>query len=102
MGIVHNRRGERVDPVPFLVVSGLALLGWYSFGPIYLVAYGLDLAAGLVAVTLLSGVSVAVAYQRFVREATTERGPPGPRLLRIYYGAAALGVLLVAVTLPLL
>ena len=102
---VHNRHGDRVDPVPFLVTAGLAFAFALSFGPIYGLSYGLTLSTSLAASTLAFAVAAAAAYHRLVRCAPPlDAGPlpPGPRVERLLYGGAAFGVLLVALTVPLL
>ncbi|WP_280586397.1 hypothetical protein [Halorubrum sp. Boch-26] len=102
---VRNRHGDRVDPVPFLVVVGLAFAFALSFGPLYGLAYGLALPASVAVSTLAFAVAAAVAYHRLVRCAPPlDAGPlpPGPRLARLLYAGAAFGVLLVALTVPLL
>ncbi|OYR41154.1 hypothetical protein DJ82_01190 [Halorubrum sp. Ib24] len=102
---VHNRHGDRVDPVPFLVTAGLAFAFALSFGPIYGLSYGLTLATSLAASTLAFAVAAAAAYHQLVRCAPPlDAGPlpPGPRVERLLYGGAAFGVLLVALTVPLL
>lgn len=102
---VHNRHGDRIDPVPFLVTVGLAFMFAFSVGPIYGLAYGFTLRSSVA----LSGAAFAgattVAYRQFVRSAPAiDAGPlpPGPRVERLFYGAIGLGVVLVALTLPLL
>jgi len=102
---VHNRHGDRVDPVPFLVTVGLAFAFALSLGPIYGLSYGLTLATSLAASTLAFAVAAGLAYHRLVRCAPPlDAGPlpPGPRVERLLYGGAAFGVLLVALTVPLL
>jgi hypothetical protein len=102
---VRNRHGDRVDPVPFLVTAGLAFAFALSFGPLYGLAYGLTLSASLAASTLAFAVAAAIAYHRLVRCAPPlDAGPlpPGPRVERLLYAGAAFGVLIVALTLPLL
>lgn len=102
---VRNRHGERVDPVPFLVVAGLAFAFGFSFGPIYGLSYGLTLPASLAVSTLAVAVAAAVAYHRLIRCAPPiDAGPlpPGPRVERLLYAGAAFGLLLIALTVPLL
>lgn len=94
-----------MDPVPFLVTVGIAFTFALSFGPIYGLSYGLTLAASLALSTLAFAVTTAIAYQQLVRCAPPlDAGPlpPGPRVERLLYGGVALGVLIVALTLPLL
>ena len=108
MGIelhVHNRHGDRIDPVPFLVTAGLAFAFALSFGPIYGLSYGLTLPASLALSTLAFAVATAVAYQQLVRRAPPPDAgplPPGPRAERLLYAAVGLAVLIAALTLPLL
>jgi len=102
---VRNRHGDRVDPVPFLVTAGLAFAFALSLGPIYGLSYGLTLPASLAASTLAFAVATAIAYHQLVRcAAPIDAGPlpPGPRVERLLYAGAAFGVLLVALTVPLL
>jgi len=102
---VRNRHGDRIDPVPFLVTAGLAFTFALSFGPIYGLSYGLTLAASLAVSTLAFAAATAIAYHRLVRCAPPlDAGPlpPGPRVERLLYAGVALGVLIVALTLPLL
>ncbi|GAA0518794.1 hypothetical protein SAMN04488066_1241 [Halorubrum aquaticum] len=103
--LTRNRRGEPVDPVPFLVSASLAFMLAFSIGPIYGLAYGVSLEASLAA----SGVAFAgiatVAYAQFVRSApAVDAGPlpAEPRFERLLYAALALGVVLAGLTLPLL
>jgi multisubunit Na+/H+ antiporter MnhB subunit len=102
---VHNRHGDRIDPVPFLVTVGIAFAFAFSFGPIYGLSYGLSLSASLGLSTLAFAAATAIAYQRLVRRAPPlDAGPlpPGPRVERLLYAGVALGVLIVALTVPLL
>ena len=102
---VHNKHGDRIDPVPFLVTVGLAFMVAFSFGPIYGLAYGFALRAALA----LSGAAfvgaTTLAYRQLVRSAPAlDAGPlpPGPRVERLFYGAIGLVVVLSALTVPLL
>lgn len=63
---LRNRNGQSVDPVPFLVVTGLAFLIIYSFGPMYLQALGLTVDYGLPVCTALFLGIAATAYYRMV------------------------------------
>lgn len=75
-----NRDGTPVDPVPFLVVTGVAFAVCASFGPMYAAAVG---AALPVAVTLSAGafaVATAGAYYALVWTARPDtRGEVAPR-----------------------
>lgn len=100
----RNRRGDPIDPVPFLVSVGLAFMLAFSLGPIYGLSYGLSLPWSLAASSLVFAVLAAVAYAQLVRSAPpvdAESLPPGPRMERLLYVALALGVVLVGLTLPL-
>lgn len=100
----RNRRGEPIDPVPFLVSGALAFMLAFSFGPVYGISYGLSLAWALGASAVAFVAMVAVAYDQLVRSAPPlDAGPlpPGPRFERLLYAALGLGAVLVALTLPL-
>lgn len=102
---VHNKHGDRIDPVPFLVTVGLTFMLALSLGPLYGLSYGLTLAASLVLSTLAFAGATVIAYQQLVRSAPPlDAGPlpPGPRVERLFYGALGLGILFAALTLPLL
>lgn len=102
---VHNRHGDRIDPVPFLVTVGLAFMFALSFGPMYGLSYGLSLAWSVALSTLaFAGITLG-AYVQLVRSAPPiDAGPlpPGPRFERLLYAALGVGVALVGLTLPLL
>jgi hypothetical protein len=100
-----NRHGTPVDPVPFLVVSSLAFLVSFSYGPIYLLALGLSLPAAIVVSTLLFVCATGAAYHQMVLTTRPElRGeiPPERRLRRFVYAAAIVLALLVLLSLPFL
>ena len=103
--VFRNREGTAVDPVPFLVVSGLSLLGSLSFVPVYCLTLGLP-----AHVSVGSGVAVflglsALAYHRMVWTARPDlRGevPPGLRLQGLVYGVLVVAGVLLLLTLLLL
>ena len=102
---VHNKHGDRIDPVPFLVTVGLAFMVAFSVGPIYGLAYGFTLRAALALSGAAFAGGTAVAYRQLVRSAPAlDAGPlpPGPRVERLFYGAIGLIVVLAALTVPLL
>ncbi|MEF8861234.1 MAG: hypothetical protein V5A40_05690 [Haloarculaceae archaeon] len=103
--VLRNREGAEVDPVPFLVVSGLSLVGSLSFVPVYCLTLGLSMPVSVGAgVAVFLGLS-AVAYHRMVWTACPElRGevPPGARLQRLVYGALVVAGVLLLLTLLLL
>ncbi|MFQ3285538.1 hypothetical protein [Natronomonas sp.] len=97
-----NRRGTPVDPVPFVVISGLAFMLLFSFGPLYGLAFGLSLPTALATSGI---VFLAVAGLAFYRQVWNAR-PPGEisvqmRAEQLLYGALAFAVIVVAATLPL-
>jgi hypothetical protein len=97
-----NRHGTPIDPVPFLVVSGLACMLVLSFGPLYGRAFGLSLPASVLGSVLLSVGLIAAAFYRQVWDATpVGEAPVELRVERLLYGALAFGVIVVAVTLPI-
>jgi hypothetical protein len=101
----RNRQGTPVDPVPFFVVTSMAFLLIFSFGPGYLLAVGFDLA---VAILVSAGVFAAVtagAYHQLVwtsRPDLRAEIPGTVRLQRLIYVALILGLLMVGLLIPLL
>ncbi len=88
--MVRNSEGQRVDPVPFVVVAGTAFGGCYAFFPVYFLSFGLSAAAALVGTTAIFLALAAIAYVRLVRNARPEVAaelPPGRRLEQIFYHA---------------
>ncbi|MDB2281409.1 hypothetical protein PM030_05935 [Halorubrum ezzemoulense] len=102
---LRNRRGDPIDPIPFLVTTGLAFALVFSFGPLYGLAYGLSLSAALV-LSALGFVGVAiVAYRQLVRSAPPVGAgalPADLRFERLLYAGVVLGIAFLALTLPLL
>ena len=102
---VRNRHGDRVDLVPFTVSTALGFMLALSIGPIYGISYGLSLRWSLAVSTLAFLVLAAIAYDQLVRWAPPRDAgplPAGPRFERLVYAAIGLGVVLVALTVPLL
>lgn len=102
---MQSRDGQGVDPVPFLVVAGFALLGSFTFVPVYCLTLGFSLPASLAAGTAVFAALSVTAYHRMVWTADPEmRGevPAKTRLLRVFYGALAVGGVLLLLTLLLL
>ena len=65
---VRNRDGAPVDPVPFLVSAGMAVMLLFSTGPLYGLAYGLSVRTSLVlstafAATVVWGLSLLGAAE---------------------------------------
>ncbi len=101
---LRNSRGTPVDPVPFLVVAATAFTVSYSYGPLYLMALGMELAPALLACGVVVAGSTAAAYHRYVWRARPDlRGevPAGVRLRRFFYGVLVGVALLAALALPL-
>ncbi|PSQ54613.1 hypothetical protein BRD22_12135 [Halobacteriales archaeon SW_8_68_21] len=102
---LRNRRGDPIDPVPFVVCVGLAFMFAMSVGPLYGLAYGLSLAWSI-ALSALGFCAVAlVAYRQLVRSAPpVDAGPlpVEPRFARLAYAGIGLGIVLVGLSLPLL
>jgi len=102
---LRNRDGTAVDAVPFLVVTAMAALVCYSFGPIYAIAIGLSGPAVFGLPTVACIAAVGVAYHRLVYTARPElRGelPPEQRIKGLFYAALVGAAVLVALSLPLL
>jgi Flp pilus assembly protein TadB len=100
-----NRHGTPVDPVPFLVVSSLAFLVSFSYGPIYLLALGLALPVAVAVSALLFALATGAAYHQMVLTTRPElRGeiPPEQRLRRLVYAAAVVLAVLALLSLPFL
>jgi ABC-type nickel/cobalt efflux system permease component RcnA len=104
-GVLRNREGTAVDPVPFLVVSGLSLVGSLSFVPVYCLTLGLSMPVSVGAgVAVFLGLST-VAYHRMVWTHRPElRGevPAAVRLQRLVYGVLVVAGVLLFLTLLLL
>jgi len=101
---LRNRYGSAVDGVPFLVVSAMAFLVTFSFGPLYGSALGLPLRTSIAGCAVVFGATVCGAYYRLIWQARPElegEVPADQRLVRIFYVAIALGLLLVLLALPL-
>jgi hypothetical protein len=101
----RNHRGEPIDPIPFLVTTGLGFTLIFSFGPLYGLAYGLSLPLALAASALGFAAVALVAHRQLVRSAPPVNAgplPSGPRFERLLYAGLGLGVAFVALTLPLL
>ncbi|WP_251341885.1 hypothetical protein [Haloplanus halophilus] len=102
---LRNREGTPVDAVPFLVVTAMAGLVAFSFGPIYCIAVGLEGPAVIGVPALAFGGAVAVAYRRLVHAARPDLRaeiPTAQRIRGLFYAALVGAALLVALSLPLL
>jgi len=86
---LHNSDGSPVDPVPFFVAALLAAMVLIGWGPLYLMAHGIEqpLALG-VSATFTVG-TCGVLYYRFIwnyNPAIREEVPAATRYLRYLYG----------------
>ena len=98
---LSNREGVAVDPVPFVVITGIAALLLLSFGPLYGQALGLPLSTAIVISVGLSVVSAAVAFHRQVWTARPTLGPAAARAERLFYLMIILAVVIVGLAIPL-
>ena len=101
----RNREGRSVDPVPFIVVSGLSLMGCYSFFPVYCLTLGLPLSASIGLTTVIFAAIAAAAYHQLVWTARPDlraEVPAGLRLETFFYVALAVTGVLLLLTLTLL
>ncbi|WP_101298067.1 hypothetical protein [Halegenticoccus soli] len=101
----RNRRGTPVDPVPFLVVTALAFLVSFAFGPMYGRALGFPFSTAFGGSVAAFALLTAVAYYRLIWTARPDlRGevPAQQRLLRLFYAMALLALLVLLLALPLL
>lgn len=97
-----NRWGNRVDPVPFFVVTGLAVMLLFSFGPLYGLAFGLSLTLTLTIATILSIAVTIWAYYWHVWNAR----PPGETSVgirgeRLFYEILVFIAIVIGLSLPL-
>jgi len=103
--MLRNREGRSVDPVPFLVVTGMGFLGTFSFVPVYCLALGVPVSVALLIATAVFVVLAAGAYYRLVwgaRPEVKEEVSAGLRLENIFYMALVVTGVLLLLTLILL
>ncbi len=100
----RNREGRSVDPVPFLVVTGLAFMILLSFGPLYGQALGVALEVGIgVSFGLFLVLSVVAYYwQVWTARPAGVSAPASVRGVRLFYLMAVLAALGVGLAVPLL
>lgn len=102
---LENRWGREVDAVPFAVVALTGFATCYSFGPVYLLTFGIPVEMALVASTAAFGAIVAGAYYRLVwtyRPQSRVELPVAARFRRILLSMLAAAGLLVLLALPLI
>lgn len=100
---LRNRHGVSVDPVPFVVVSGLAFMLSFSFGPLYGLALGLSLPTALAASGMAFLLAAALAFHRQVWNGRPpEETSVALRAEQLLYGALVFAVVVAGATLSLL
>ncbi len=102
---LQNRWGTQVDAVPFAVVVLTGLATCYSFGPVYLLTFGVAVETALAASTAAFGAVIAGAYYRLVwtyRPEYRTEVSVGVRFRRILLTIAVAVGLLALLALPLL
>lgn len=88
--MVQNNEGDPVDPVPFVVVTGMSFLVCYSFFPVYFLSFGLQLPVAIAITTGIFTTLAVCAYSRLVRSVRPEikkEVPAEIRLQKIFYYA---------------
>ncbi len=96
---LRNREGDPVDPVPFLVVALLAGTAFFSFGPLYLMEFGLSLELSVALSSMLAVLAAVLCYHQFVwtsNPLAREEVPAATRYLRLLYAIAALVIVVLA------
>lgn len=99
-----NRDGVAVDPVPFVVIAGMASLLLCSFGPLYGQALGMRLSTAVACSIGLSVVAAVIAYYRQVWSVSPDieaELPAGLRAERLFHLMAVLTVVIVGLAIPL-
>lgn len=99
---LRNRRGRPVDPVPFIVVVGLAFMLLLSFGPLYGQALGAPLETAIGASFGAFVVVALAAYHRHVWIARSDGVDiPAPiRAERLFYLMVVLGAVVIGLAVP--
>lgn len=100
----RNRDGTPIDPVPFAVVALLGAMIAIAWGPLYLKAHGVAERPAVAASVVLAGLTVCVAYYRYVWTANPtvlEEIPAVVRYRRLLY-AIVIGVIVVLALVALL
>lgn len=94
---LSNRNGTPVDPVPFVVVSLLAVTAAITWGPVYLLGLGADRTVAVSVSAALAVVSVPVSYYRLVWTAnpTVREEVPAQVRFRKLFWAIVVGVVVV-------
>ena len=101
---LRNRHGTPIDPVPFLVVVGLAFMLLLSFGPLYGQALGtsLDISIAVSVVSCRFVARLADYWQVWAARPQGPAVPAGIRAERLFYLMIVLAAIIVALAVPLL
>lgn len=102
---LRNREGVAVDPVPYLVVVSAAFLLSFSFGPGYLLSFGVSLPVALAVSGVVFVVLAAVAYHQMVwcaRPDLQGEVPAASRLRRLFYLMLLVALVLLVLSSPFL
>lgn len=94
---IPNRDGTPLDPVPFLVVALLAVTIAVTWGPVYLLGFGVELRVAVGGSLAVATTAVAVAYHRLVWTAdpTIREEVPADVRFRKFLYAILVGVVVV-------
>jgi hypothetical protein len=101
---LENRWGRQVDVVPFAVVALTGFATCYSFGPVYLLTFGVTVETALAASTAAFGAIVVGAYYRLIwtyRPQSRVELPVAARFRRLLLAMLVAAGLLVLLGLPL-
>ncbi|PSQ58709.1 MAG: hypothetical protein BRD23_06170 [Halobacteriales archaeon SW_9_67_25] len=102
---LENRWGSQVDAVPFAVVALTGLATCYSFGPVYLLTFGVAVPSALAASTGAYALVIVGAYYRLVWTYRPEHRSEVPvwlRFRRLLLAMMTAVGLLALLALPLL
>lgn len=101
---LRNRHGHPVDPVPFVVSAGIGAMLLFSVGPLYGVSYGLSVATSLYVAAACAVAVTAASYHHLVWMAAPHgiAVPAALRFEQLLYLAAAFGLVLLGLSLPLM
>lgn len=101
---LRNRHGSEVDPVPFAVTALLLALIVLSWGPGYLLVFGVPLTTALLVCVLATSLLIAGAYYRLVWTRRPEQRAhlsPAERLKHLAMMALAGALILILFAIPL-
>lgn len=102
--VFRNREGVRIDPVPFLVTTLAFALVLLSWGPGYLLAFGVPLPTAIGSCVGALAPVTAAAYYRLVWTCRPDRQKlvsPSDRVRYLAYLTLGCALLLVLLAIPL-